>query len=500
MYRDVNKITMILEGKPDGIINPILWENELDLWILGCVFQGTMMFDENLKISNRITNKVVQNKDNTEYIIEFKENLFWQDRMPMTVEDLKFTIETLLKPRFKGNRGKHFLLIEGAEEYYKGMKNGIDGLKVLDSLTLEVKLIKPDASFKNRLLLPVIPRHIFKGHPIDDIINHPAVKSPIGCGPYKLVNIEGTRFKFVRNEYFHLGAPKIPYMEMVFESQKNVFEKIKNKEVDFAILTPEQTDNLKSIENDDFYKIHFLPKPQIEYIILNHRNRNISNQRFRQALMYALDRKEILQRSYGGYGENIHQYYPELLSEYIGNELNEYEYNPDLARKIFEQFPQMNLKLGIGIESKKHAESSKIVIDNLAKVGIDVDLIEYKDNKWMDDFRNNELDLFIYSSYIFLDPDPDLFIGERSVLNNIVGWDDEYNFELIRKGLRSKGRERIEAYQEWSQYINREVPLLFLYSPFDIQIINKHIQGIRPDPRGLLWNIHELTNTGGYSE
>ncbi|HHB1887435.1 ABC transporter substrate-binding protein [Bacillus cereus] len=498
MYRDINAIKLLLKGESEFRFNPLLWRTEADLWIMGCMYQGIMMFDENLEISDRLTKKVDLINDSMECTLELKEDLYWSDGTPISTYDIEFTIKVLLNPSFKGNRGNHLLNIMGALEYKEGIKKDIEGIEILNDRNIKFQFIKPDESFKRRLLLPIIPKHIFEKYSVNEFLHKVIDEECVSCGPYKLKSFTKNNFKFQKNDTFHLGVPRIPNMEIELNNTDHFLKKLYTNEVDFSILSYDEAYNFEHNQEQSDYTIYKLPKPQINFIALNHRNKYLKVKEFRKAIMHGINRNEILNVVYKNYGNIINQYYPSLLEQYVSNDLQNYDYNVKKALNEIDKLQESNnisLKMGIPSEDKESLLTAQIIKRNLIEIGITLEIIECSKSTWRQKFKNEQLDMYIMNYLLFLDPDPQMLFGKNSHFISAIGWENATNVSLIDMGQQDK-QKRVSIYKEWSKLINTQLPILPLLSPYDIQVIHNRIKGIKPDPRGVLWNIHELEIKG----
>lgn len=464
-----NMIKLFIEGQSENRINPLLYRNDVDAWLMGCIYQGMMMYDEEIKLTHRLTKSVIHNNDYTIFQITLKDNLIWTDGVPITSNDIKFTINMILHPKADYWQTSHF--------------QNIDNMVIIDSKNLLIKLKKADSLFNQRLLLPIIPCHVFSEIGIDSFFNNTHNDPYIGCGPYKLIKKDNGEFFFERNNDFHLGKPKIKNMLIKTGSTEDLIKLIKEKSIDFATIPK----NIISTINEDLsnYDLYALDKPEITYVTLNHRNHYLSQKVNRQLICSAVNKDKLINNAYSGMAENITQYYPNILSEYRHGNLNQY----NLEIKEMET-KDIQLKIGFYEQNYEHEIIANNIKEDLMKIGIFVHIIKYKDKHWEQDFFDKKLDMFVITQSILISPNPSFALGENSKIRKGMGWNDKTNLKLIDRGIKEKNNKKI--YKEWSKYINEELPMIFLCSPSDVQIISKRITNIEPSSRGLLWNIHHL--------
>jgi len=138
--------------------------------------------------------------DYTTFDIVLREGMEFHDGRPVTVEDVKFTFDFIMKWKFP--------------MYAEAWRN-IESVEVRDNRTVRFHLKQPYAPFVANVLLVsiVAPKHIWENIPGSVGVKNPMDwpnPHPIGSGPYKFV-------EWRKKEYFHFRANKEHFMAPNFE-------------------------------------------------------------------------------------------------------------------------------------------------------------------------------------------------------------------------------------------------------------------------------------------
>ncbi|WP_411342577.1 ABC transporter substrate-binding protein [Paenibacillus sp. WLX1005] len=349
-----NTLRLFIKGKSENKINPLLYDNSVDLWLMGCIYQGIMMFNDDLVLIGRLSQSLICENDYKSYILTLKEGLKWNDGHSITTEDILFTIQWLLQPEAPDHLSKYFLNIISAKNYKTKSTNDIEGIKLIDDYRIQFLLEAPDPYFNQRLLLPIIPKHIFENVSVEDFYNNRYKDEYIGSGPYKLIKKESSKFLFSKNEYFHLGTPYIDHMTIETGSNDELIDLLKNRSIDFAEISYSDIDSVS--EYQDHYKYYGLDKPMITLIALNHRNKMLKNKSVRKSIAYAIHKKKIIAEIYKGYAHPIEQYYPNILNRYKAELLNDYHYDIELGKIMLqnENLTDIQFNLGYNATNSEH--------------------------------------------------------------------------------------------------------------------------------------------------
>ncbi|CAH1687580.1 Peptide/nickel transport system substrate-binding protein [Hyphomicrobiales bacterium] len=158
---------------------------------------------ESLFYTNHFTNELVPwiaesytyNKDFTELTVKLRDGVKWSDGKPLTAEDVVFTFDML-----KGAAPE--LLFSSA------IAEWVDSAKVVDPLTVAIKLKKPGPRWAADFLATgqstrfvVVPKHIWEGKDPKTFANFDLANGlPVGTGPYKLVKSDASSLFFDRRD------------------------------------------------------------------------------------------------------------------------------------------------------------------------------------------------------------------------------------------------------------------------------------------------------------
>jgi len=180
--------------------------------------------EDNSKLVPRMAERWEISADGLEYKFFIRENLNWSDGVPVTADDVVFSLQAQLRGYGIQNERGSFAYIKGADAYFKGEAETISGVKA-EGKVLTITLDKPYGFFMRTLATFVpYPRHLFPAD-VDykRFGTYDYWKAPVHCGPYL---IESVRFPdycvLVRNEKWYGPKPGIKYVQgMSFETGGN---------------------------------------------------------------------------------------------------------------------------------------------------------------------------------------------------------------------------------------------------------------------------------------
>ncbi len=274
-------------GQP-RFINPIYANSEADRSLSQLIFSGLMGYDENMKVIPELAERYEISPDKKNYTFYLKKNLFWQDKQPLTVDDVIFTIKTIQNPETKSPLRANWV-----------------GVKVekIDDYTVKFSLQKPYSAFLENCTLKIIPKHIWKdvlpkNIPLEITRN----LHPIGSGPYEIEKIEKDDSGYIKfitlkpNDFYFGKKPYISKIKFIFfENNQNLIKAAERHQIDGISL-----DSFNQMKRDNYFQEYLFSFPRYFAVFFNQeRDKTLNQKEVRLALNYATDKKEIVEKVLG---------------------------------------------------------------------------------------------------------------------------------------------------------------------------------------------------------
>jgi peptide/nickel transport system substrate-binding protein len=248
-------------------------------------------------------------------------NATFHDGTPVTAEDVAFTLWYLPRdPQWA------FPSNDIAEK---------KDIKVIDKYTVEFTMARAfPGKYPPADWMPILPAHIWKAGK-RRIANFEDPKS-IGSGPFKLKEFKpGEYVWMVKNEDY--WGEKVHVDEVVFKgygTADSMKLAMKKGDIEFIGASGSTPLSVKSYKKEKNIEVNISDGIALVWLTFNlHKESAIQDLVVRKAFLHGIDRDRIFKFVYMGYAKPADSFiYPEQ-DEHNPN-LPQYEYNPDLARKM----------------------------------------------------------------------------------------------------------------------------------------------------------------------
>lgn len=469
-------------------INPILAIADPDRDITSLIYAGLTRPDGKGGLIPELADHYDISDDGLLYTFYIRDGAKFHDNKNVTADDVIFTIETIKNPSVKSP----------ARAGWEGVE-----IEKVDDKTIKFWLKRPYAPFLENTSVGILPKHVWKDVPAEQISLSELNLNPIGAGPYKISkanksdsDLTGLTLKSFSK--YVLGEPYIRKMYINFyPSEIELISAYENGKVDFiSTISPQ---NLKKITRQDG-EVKSLNLPRVFGVFFNQNEKSIFlDKTTRQALEMAINKKEIIENVLGGYAREISSPIPE--GSFGAINLPNSEYNVDAAKKLLEKNGwsyNQEKKIYEKIEKGQVAKELRFTIstsnapdlvrtaDILKKrweeLGVKIEIRVYEISDLNQNvIRSRKYDALLFGEVVGRDPDPFAF-WHSSQRNdpglNIALYTSSKVDKLLEeaRGLVSR-EERAKKYADFQKEIQTDSPSIFLYSPTFIYVMPKKING-----------------------
>lgn len=274
--------------------------------------------------------------DQKTWTFKLHDGIKFHDGQPLTADDVNFTIHLVLNKDFPARASSVLNVIDGAAEFTAGQADHVRGITVVDPTTIKITTTEPQASLLNSLAQTwILPKHALASIPAATLTKSDWWKTtPIGSGPFKFVQQQADQFVELAAfpDYFR-GAPKIArIVNRIYKEPGTALLALEKGEIDFTYVAQDEATRLQSNA-----KITVLPGPSLvpNNLLFNLDDPRFKDQRVRQAFMYALDRKNIVDKLFKGAATLIQS--PFSLAQYLPPDLNTYGLDVTKAKVLLKE-------------------------------------------------------------------------------------------------------------------------------------------------------------------
>ncbi len=474
---------------------PMLATDATSHEIAGLIYNGLVKYDKDLNLVGDLAKSWEIKRGGKEIIFHLRKGVRWQDGVPFTSKDVLFGFKTITDPKTPTAYAGDFLEVEKAE--------------APDPYTFRVIYKEPFApALSSWGDIVVLPEHLLKGK---DITKSSLVRHPVGLGPYKFrLWKTQERIELDANPDYFDGRPYLDrYIMRIIPDPATMFMELKAGGLDWMGLSPVQ---FKRQTNTPFFRKNFRKYKYLSfsytYLGYNLRHPFFKDKRVRQAISYAMDKKEIIRGVLLGLGVVATGPYKPDAWFYNPN-VRRYPYDPKMARRLLAEAGWKDSD-GDGILDKDGIPLSFTVLTNqgnslrdktaqiiqyrLKQVGIEMKIRQLEWTAFINDFIDKRRFEAVILGWT-LGQDPDIFdiwhsskTGPKQL--NFIGYKNKEVDRLLVLGRRTFDREkRKKIYFRIQEILAEDQPYTFLYVPMALPIIHARFHGIKPAPAGISYNF-----------
>ncbi|MBW8051927.1 MAG: ABC transporter substrate-binding protein [Cytophagales bacterium] len=539
-------------------LDPAFARNQANIWAVNQLYNGLVELNLKLEIVPCIARSWQISEDGLYYTFFLRDDVYFHDSevfsgspagspssikgRNVTAKDFVYSFKRIIDPVTASTGAWIF-----NDKVLRNESGEIEDtcFKATDNYTLKIYLQNPFPPFLEILAMPyayVVPKEAIDRYGKDFRTN------PVGSGPF-IFNTwdEGTTMAFLKNQYYwrkvlktqnsklktrnpkshptgdqpKAGNIQLPYLDAVqvsfIRDNTQAFFTFQQQKLDFLSWSEDFPKDLilnadGSVQEEFADKFRFQKAPYLHTQYLGFqldekfypdkigtggegRKHPLLDKRVRQALSYAINRKELI--TYLRYNIGISGtsgIVPAALPSFDADKVKGYDYMPDLAQQLLKQagYPQ-----GQGFELKLYTNAPYMLIAEYlqkqwagigVKVSIDVNPFathqEMVDNgrikffraSWLGDYPDAENYLAMFYSKNFAPAGP----------NKTHFKNEQFDKLYEQAQLENDTKKRYELYQQMDQIVMDEAPVIVLYYDEVVRLTQNYVSGLEVDAMNML--------------
>lgn len=484
-------LVALVEGEPEDL-NPVTYTSSPAFQATRLIFRGLARRDSTLSGYQPDLARSWELREDSVLIFHLRDDLHWHDGVPVTADDVVFTIERQMDPRTAATRMADVAAVEH--------------VSTADSFTVEVKLQHTGPYALNGLLEVVpIPRHILQEVAPEEMRRHPFSRNPVGNGFYRFGRWQsGQQLVLEVNEEVPEGRAAIDRVVMRFIPDMNAsMAEMLSGEGDLLRIPPDQRERLQQSPN---IKLYTAPRVRPAWIAWNVDRAPVDDMRVRQAILMAIDREQLARGLFGDEGEAAYSPIPDRLREH-SSDVQPIPFDLAGARQLLEEAGWRDLD-GDGVReqngqplrvevdyfpTEQWRQDVLVAIQNMVRqVGVDLVPRAFERTAWLDRLRNRNFQGSLWGwgwGPGIVGPNAEMVFHSRGIPprgTNFAGYRNARVDALIDAAqAESDTTASRNIWRELEQILIDEVPYAPLYLDPELFGVHARIQGVRF--RGIEW-------------
>lgn len=489
------------QANPITSLDPAFARNQANIWADVLLYDCLVRLDDSLNVQPALASRWEIIDSNKTYIFHLRKNVFFQEnkcfpqpKRRLTAHDVVYSFRRLVSPHTGS---------PGAWIFKDKIQNTETAFSAPNDSIFILRLNKPFPPIFGLLSNPytsILPKEALDYYGKDFRAN------PVGTGAFYLVKWKENKTMILAKNpnYFEKGLPYLDGVRINFTNDKTTaFIDFEQGKIDMMTgLTAGFADRLLSKEGElheewqqkiSFHRSPYLNMEYLGILQKNNTNNALKNKKVRQALNYAIDKKEMLRTFRNSVGKPATAgFVPIGLPSYT-TKLIGYDYAPEKAAKLLQEagYPS-----GKGIPTillttnSEYADLCGYIVKEWRDLGIDarIDIMESSVLRTQRD--EGKLSVF-RASWIADYPDAEnflaLFYGKNTSPPNFTQFKNALFDELYEKAMRTTVTEkRYDYYQKMDSIVIEEAPVIFLFYDETARFSKKNIEGFSNNALNIL--------------
>lgn len=487
-------------------LNPLLMDGvEINKYATGLMFLPLAELTADMEFEGMLADSITA-EDEKNFLVHIDDKAVWSDGQPVTADDVVYTALLICSPAIS-NAAMMYYVFEGVGDdgFVEPGADHIDGIVKVDDKTVRFTTKEPMSlvTFQNSYAryLMTLPKHIIGEIPEEELASNQWFSKPdVVSGPYRVTAFDKDHYiSYEANEAYWKGAPKIDKLNIKIVDGSQLYAGLQSGEIDITQNT------MSVIPLEDYESVQGLEQVNAslgapitnQSVFIN--TANVPDVKVRQALLYAIDRQQILDQLLKGNGEVIEGFISSA-SPYYDESIVPFGYDPEKAKALLAESgwdSSKTLRFCIDSGDSTFMNAAAVMVAQWAAVGIKVEIQSMDINTLMSNAASGEFDVMaVQYTYAPVDPYVDiawLLGGEGSW----TGYSNDTVNEALAQVAAASGAEELKPlYSAVDKQVQQDVPMFSAYVVKNLAAANKRLVNAQPSVYGFFnhvetWDIAE---------
>ncbi len=482
--------------KPDTL-DPYTSREMSSLRLSELIFNGLIGINESQEIVPELAESWEVSTDKKTWIFHLRKNVSWhgKDNKPFNAHDVVFTVNLVKHPKTQSSHKTQF--------------DAFNSVLALDDHTVKFSLTQKSLNSLSLFTFKILPKHKLSRYKYLNKLSSFS-NQPIGTGPYSFLSSNTNReITLLANPDYFLGSPKIKKIIMQPFSDKNIMNQaLTFNSLDMVVdVDPRHIDELQA---DSRFSLIGYNTLSYSFFAYNHNNALLNNKLIRQALSYAVNRKQMLKAFYNNNGAIISgPFAPGSWAYNLDVIPLDFDSNKAIALlkqagliKTPEGFIDSHgkpVRFNLKVPIEKNNESNKKIVlaykNYLNKIGIEINLVFLEKKSWKKAiFAQHDFDI-TFATWAFDDASDidDIFHSRYNTAwqNNFISYNNPKVDQLLGLALASTDhQEKRTINHKLHEILAEDSPYTFLWSLTRFAAYTNKLKNIQIHPYKFFENAH----------
>ncbi|QTQ13911.1 ABC transporter substrate-binding protein [Treponema parvum] len=421
------------------------------------VFEGLLRSSPSGELLPCIASDFNISEDKLTYTFNLKKNVVFHNGQKLTARDVLYSYN-----RFSGLDGK------------KPVSNKFTSVRAVsasDDYTFKVELFRPDASFLALCRSAILP----EGYTAQ-------AEKPVGTGPFRFVSyVPGQKIVFEKNDlYYDERKPKVDRVEVyIMTNPASVISALRSGQLDIAYFI--NGDDAKLFSSD--YNIFSCAQNMVQLLALNNEYGPFKDLRVRQALNYAINKKDIIDGVWAGFADELYTNFSPAFKIYYNDALSScYNFDVEKAKALLKEAGYadgFDLTITVPSNYEPHVRAAEIIVSQLARVNIRANIRMTEWASWLDRVYGKALyEATVIAFQGKIEPNDILARYESENKRNFIRFKNlDFDKTLASALIETDLEKRISMYKECQKIMTENAASVFICDPSLIVASRKDLHG-----------------------